>query len=695
MNTLPQAGPLPREAEARWTAAAVCALLAALTWAVFGQTLGHEFFNFDDEQSVYGSPQVVGGLHLASLRWAFTHAVLGHWGPLTTLSHLVDCQVYGLHPWGHHLSNVILHGLGAMLLFAALWRMTACRWRSAFAAAVFAIHPLRVESVAWVTERKDVLSGVLFMLILLAYAGYVRKPSAGRYLALLLVFALGLMAKSMLVTVPFVLLLLDFWPLGRFVRDRATVVKLLWEKLPLLALSAGCAVVQVIAARAALAPLAKLPLSVRIENGVYTYAIQLRDFFWPEKLAVLYPHPGQTFPLGQAAGALAVLMLLSLAVWWRAARQPYLAVGWLWYLGMLFPVIGIIQSGEIARADRYTYLPQIGLAVALAWGAGDLLAALRLRPISIALAATVVLGGLSWQAWRQTAYWKTSETLWRRTIECTERNATAHSNLGVYLLGRNDLDAALREFLAALSITPELPETEFSIGAILARKDRPAEAIRHFETGLRHRPGDVAARNKLGLLLAERGQLDEAVGEFRKAIEAEPGNAGVRDNLATALLRQGRLEEALAQDRKAAELSPGNGDFENGIGIVLVRMGQLPEAIVHYRRALALKPGDANTENNLAWLLATAPSEGVRNGPEAVRLAEHASTAAGGSDALLLSTLAAALAETGRFPEAIQTAEQALRLAGNQGDAALGDMLRSAVDGYRLQRAFRDASVSP
>ena len=365
-----------------YTVAAVCGFLLLAVALVFGQTVRHDFVNYDDNAYVYENPQVAGGLTAHGIAWAFTSFHVSNWHPLTWLSHMLDCQFYGLHAGGHHLTNVLLHAATAILLFLVLRRMTGDLWPSAFVAAVFAIHPLRAESVAWVAERKDVLSGLFFMLTLGAYAGYARRPfSLGRYLTVVLLFALGLMAKPMLVTLPFVLLLLDYWPLGRIGPHRRTGIssfrRVVVEKIPLLALTAASCVATVIAQGTAVIAIDVIPLPSRIANALVSYVAYMGQLFYPAGLAVLYPHPEGGLPIWKVAASSLVLAGISAAalVWRR--RFPYLFVGWFWYVGMLVPVIGLVQVGLHAMADRYTYLPQIGLCIAVTWGVAQLAASRR------------------------------------------------------------------------------------------------------------------------------------------------------------------------------------------------------------------------------------------------------------------------------------------------------------------------------
>jgi len=425
----------------KYTVAAVCGFLLLAVTLVFGQTVGHKFVNLDDNAYIYENPQITQGLTTRGIVWAFTSVHLNNWHPLTSLSHMLDCQLYGLQAGGHHLTSVLLHATVAILLFLVLRRMTGSLWSSAFVATVFAIHPLRAESVAWVAERKDVLSGLFFMLTLWAYVGYSRRSfSTIRYLKVLVLFALGLMAKPMLVTLPFVLLLLDYWPLGRLGQPAASISRrVIVEKLPLLALTAASCVATFIAQGKAVVAIDVIPLPSRIANALVSYIAYIGDLFYPVGLAVLYPYPESGLPIWKvAASAMAVTGISAAALVWRR-RFPYLFVGWFWYVGMLIPVIGLVQVGSHSMADRYTYLPQIGLCIAVTWGIAKLAVSWRYRFWVYGTAAALAVLVLMGLVWRQTSYWRDNETLWTHTLACNARNYLAHNNLGVALTGRGQV----------------------------------------------------------------------------------------------------------------------------------------------------------------------------------------------------------------------------------------------------------------
>src|SRR6266404_8731669 len=421
--------PLQRAVPQTAVIVAICAVLVGITWLVFAQAVRHQFVTYDDPQYVYANPDVSAGVSLPRISWAFTHTIAGNWHPLTTISHMLDCQLYGLKPAGHHFTNVLFHTIAVVLLFLLLQQMTGSLWRSTFVAALFAIHPLHVESVAWISERKDVLSAVFFMLTLAAYVRYVHTLSLGWYLLVLLVFALGLMSKPMLVTAPFLFLLLDYWPLKRFApaapnklrhqrttQAHASIRTILLEKIPLLLLSFASCAATVLAQRHFIDPIGHLSLMERVGNAFLATIVYLRQLVWPSGLSVFYPHPRHTLSIVQVSAAALFLAAISAAAVMYRRKYPFFFTGWFWFLGMLVPVSGIIQVGEQSHADRYTYLPQIGLCILGTWFLADTLCSWRRRRIilSAAMASTVVI--LMCSAWKQTKYWHDGRTLWTHAL---------------------------------------------------------------------------------------------------------------------------------------------------------------------------------------------------------------------------------------------------------------------------------------
>jgi len=614
----------------RWVVFGVCICLALLTWAVFGQTLRHDFVNYDDPRYVYQNTRITNGLNIAGIAWAFTHIHAENWHPLTTITHMLDCQLYGLRAGGHHSTNVLLHTIGVILLFIVLRQMTGAFWQSAFVATVFAVHPLHVESVAWIAERKDVLSGVFFMLTLLAYLHYTRAPSIGRYLTVALVVALGLMSKPMLVTLPFVLLLLDYWPLGRFETHRSNtgrrLLQLVLEKIPLIALSAVSSIVTFLAQRGAIGWTEQLPMSARISNALVAYVIYIRQMFWPARLAVFYPHPENRLPILEISLAFIVLVGITAAAFVFRKKAPYFMTGWLWYLGMLVPVIGLVQVGWQGHADRYTYLPQIGLYIAVTWGVTDLTHSWRFQRMALGVAALIVVGALSWRGRLQTSYWRDSETLFTHALAVTSNNDVALNNLGIIFL--------------------------------------------------------------------DKGQLDDAISKLQAAIDLRPENAPAHDNLAKALLKKGQVTEAMVHYRKFLELEPASVEARNTLGTALIQQGHVREAMDLWQESLAIQPENGNAASNLAWVFATCPEDSIRDGTRAAELGETALRISGGKIPMIYKVLAAAYAENGRFADAVETAKRGAELATTQGNPALATELESNLALYQSGTPLRDRSIT-
>ena len=520
----------------RWAFIAVCVCLAVVTWVVFAQTLRYDFVNYDDPQYVYQNARISSGINFANVAWAFSHIHSENWHPLTTITHMLDCQLHGLNAGWHHFTNVLLHCLAVVLLFVALERMTGALWRSAFVSAVFAVHPLHVESVAWIAERKDVLSAFFFMLTLVAYLYYTRSPSVGRYLTVALAVVLGLMSKPMLVTLPFVLLLLDYWPLGRFKARRSNtrrrVLQLVLEKIPLIALSAVSSIVTFLAQRGAIGWTEQLPVPARISNALVAYVVYIRQMFWPAGLAVFYPHPESRLPVWEISLALIVLVGITAAAFVFRKQAPYFVTGWLWYLGMLVPVIGLVQVGWQGHADRYTYLPQIGLYIAVTWAVADLIRSWRFQRMALGVAALIVVSALSWRGWLQTSYWRDSETLFTHALAVTSNNDVALNNLGIIFLDKGQLDDAISKLEAAIDLRPENAPAHDNLAKALLKKGQVTEAMVHYRKFLELEPANVEARNTLGTALIQQGHVREAIDQWQEVLALQPENGNAASNLA-------------------------------------------------------------------------------------------------------------------------------------------------------------------
>jgi len=525
--------------------------LAALTILVYFQVHDFEFVNFDDRETILGNSHIQNGLTLAGLGWAFTTAYAANWFPVTWISHMIDFQLFGLDSGWHHLTNVMIHTASVLLLFALLRRMTGKVWESAFVSFVFALHPLHVESVAWVSERKDVLSAFFWFLTTWLYLDYVDRPNLRRYLLSLGAFCLGLMSKQMLVTLPFVLLLLDYWPLKR---PKTTIIsRLVMEKVPYMALSVAASVIAFKVQHSAGAVLSvdSIPLATRAANAVISYAAYLGTFFLPSNLAVFYPYP-PSLPAWQIAGSALVLAIVSAL----AIRRPYLTVGWLWYLGTLVPVIGLVQVGEQARADRYTYIPMIGISIMLAWGVAELI---EMRPeMRTTVGALSIAFCTGWLVvcWTQIHYWKNSVRLFERAIMTTENNYIAHLNLGTVLAEQGRTKDALRHLYASVEEKPDHADGHDTLGAVLGQLERTDEAAEQFRQAIRIQPNDSEAHSNLGNVLLAQGKFADASGEFQTALRIFPDFATAHFGLGAALLNLRQTDDAIAQFTEALRIDP-------------------------------------------------------------------------------------------------------------------------------------------
>jgi tetratricopeptide (TPR) repeat protein len=538
--------------------AAVGVALVVVTLGVFGSVLPKTFINYDDDVYVTANPHVQQGLSWSSIAWALTTTEASNWHPLSWLSHMLDVQLYGLDAAKHHWTSLLLHAANTALLFLVFVRMTGALWRSAFVAALFALHPLHVESFAWIAERKDVLSTFFWMLTLAAWLRFLDARSAGRYAAVVVLYALGLMAKPMLVTLPFTLLLLDVWPLGRWTPSWLGLVR---EKAPLFAMSAASCVVTAVAQRkgGALQGLEHFPFADRLANAIASCAIYLGKTVWPASLAVFYPHPHIELPsLAVAGSALAIAGLTFLAI--KTARSyRFVAFGWLWYLGTLVPVIGLVQVGGQGMADRYTYVPLIGIFVATAWGAGAAAETNRQVRNAAAIAACASIVVLAVLSRAQLATWADRETLFRHALAVTSDNWVAHHNLGTVLFNQGKPDEAIVHLTETLRLQPSYTEAHYNLGLALERTGKHAEAIAQFERALQLRPTLAKAHNNIAIILAGEGRTDEAIQHLREAIRIDPLAEKAYFNLGNILLQAGRGTEAVEAFEHALRLKPDDG----------------------------------------------------------------------------------------------------------------------------------------
>jgi protein O-mannosyl-transferase len=811
----------------------VCFGLALITAAAYWPVARLGFINLDDPDYVSSNPRVQAGLTAESIKWAFTAVYASNWHPLTWLSHMLDCQLYHLKPAGHHLTNLAFHLTNTLLLFGMLRCLTGAFWRSACVAALFALHPLHVQSVAWVSERKDVLSAFFFMLTLWAYARYattrdngplpvtsiqhpasgirplssiLHPPSSFYYTLALLLFVLGLLSKPMLVTLPCILLLLDYWPLERMknvecrrknAEPGTTISFIILEKLPFFALSGIFCIVTFLVQRAsgAMTSLSNGPLESRLANAVVAYARYLGKTLWPAKLAVFYPYVHFGLDSWQVVGAGVLLAAVTAGAVVVRKRQPYLLVGWLWFVGMLVPVIGLVQVGKQSLADRYTYLPHIGLFIGLVWGAAAVLgshwmldvgcwlldvARIRRnrsfgarehptsngaffgrldRPLSLALAATTLVVATCMVLTRQQlSHWRDTRTLFEYAAAVTSRNYVAYAVLGNEFADQHQPQAAIEQCERALAISPDYPEAHNTLGNVYAQQGKLDEAIAHYRQAaedksyadprngmanvlnqqgrfaeaeaqcreaLRLSPMHLSAmfclatalhsqgkldeaadcyrhlialnpvlaspHANLGKVLVTSGKADEAISELSLALNLRPEDADTRTILGVTLLSKNRVDEAAAQFLEAARLQPGNALANYNLALIYQSRRQMRQAVDRFHLALKAQPDWPESLNNLAWILAVNPDAAVRNGSEAVDLAERACKLTDYKEPLLVGTLAAAYAEAGRFSDAVRSAEKARALAAAAGQQAIAQKNQELLALYRAGRPYREA----
>lgn len=673
----------------RWVALA----LGLLTLVLYARTGGHGFILLDDAEYVRLNPVVRQGLTWEGVRWAFTTGHISNWHPLTWLSHQLDVTLFGLNPGAFHLVNAGFHAVNAVLLFLLFLRLTGALWPSAFVGAMFAWHPLHVESVAWIAERKDVLSTLFLLLTLWAYAAYAARPGVGRYLVVFTCLALGLMSKPMLVTTPCLMLLLDAWPLGR-VRQARDWGRLVAEKLPLFALVAASCVVTFLAQQGgrAVVSMEVFPLSVRLANAVVAAGEYLLKTVWPVNLAVFYPHPGLRpwWQVGLALAGLGAVTALALA---QARRRPFLAVGWFWYLGTLMPVIGLVQVGDQALADRYTYVPLIGVSLMLAWGGADLA---RRPGLAASVSAAAAIACALWYACSgvQLRHWRNDETLFTHARAATRNNYLAETIVGSMLLGRGQVEPARQSYANALRVRPAYPKALSGMGDVLAAQRRPTEALEFYRQALRWGPQLSDTHNAAGAVLSGLERWEEALGHFAEAVRIEPGFAEAEFNRALALQRLGRLEDSAGAYERAAAWRPGNLPARLGLADVRVAQSRDQDALALLQPWLQADPNAVEALHRVAWIRATSHEPALRDGAEAVILAARASEQTGQQHAPSLIALAAAYAESGRFEDAVRTfqkAEARVVGAGALVDKDLGDRLSRLKPALDARRAYHRA----
>jgi tetratricopeptide (TPR) repeat protein len=559
----------------------ICTALAVITLAVYMQTCNHQFLSFDDEDYVTNNTHVSSGITGRNIMWAFTSVEAANWHPITWLSHMLDVELYGMNPQGHHLTSVIIHTVSSMFLLLFLFRYTGSLWKSSFVAFLFALHPLHVESVAWVAERKEVLSAFFWFLTIFLYSEYVVKKKFILYILAFSAFILGLMSKPMIVTLPIVMLLMDFWPFDRYRHEEqehgpnlfiGRASALIKEKIPFFVCSLLTAVVTIYAQNKgdSIRKLNDIPFGLRIENALISYGKYIVKTLWPHDLAVLYPL-SSFIPLWQVIISLIALILLTLSAFWFRSRHPYLLVGWFWFIVTLLPVIGLIQVGNQSMADRYSYIPLIGLFIMASWGITDLAKNLKHRERVLTLLAGTVIITSAALTWQQLGYWRDNISLYRHTVQVTTGNYFIHNNLGLALASKGNLDEAVQEYVEALQMNPNYAYAHNNLGIAYVNKGNLDKAIQEYKDAIRINPYYVEAHNNLGIVLGNKGKLDGAIQEFQKAISTNPNCIDAHNNLGVVLANKGNLDQAVHEFKEALRINPNYMKAYNNLEIALAQ----------------------------------------------------------------------------------------------------------------------------
>jgi protein O-mannosyl-transferase len=648
-------------------AVGLCLLLIAGIIAVYGQTVGFDFVDYDDPSYVTGCPQVLAGLTWDGVKWAFTAAHAGNWIPLVWLSLMADRTLFGVWPGGFHLVNVAIHIANAILLFLILKRYTKAIWPSFFVAALFALHPLHVESVAWVTERKDTLSTFFWLLTMLAYLRYMEVPTVKRYVIICVVFSLGLMSKSMLVTLPLVLLLMDYWPLRRlWPEDKSagiTFGRLIREKIPMLILSAAVCVVTVITQNSggAVAKIIVVPLGQRVGNALVSYCQYLIKMFWPVDLAVFYPYPVGSIAGWKIAASLIVLLVITIVVL-LLRRRRYLVAGWFWYLGTLAPVIGIVQVGAQSMADRYTYVPLTGIFIMFAWLARDVLSQSRYKKLIAGIGGSAIIGALAVVTFAQVGFWKDTLTLFNRCADVTPDNVIMRKYLGIGFARKGDAESALREFKESLRFESTDARTYYNIGQMLVALGRTDEAAENYSRALELRTDNADAYAALASMKVAKGEIERAIELYNEGIKRNPGDGVLHNGLGVLLLSAGRADDAIQEFEQAVKLKPDSTAYFN-LGLGYAAKKQMKTAMESYAKAIQLDPANADAHYNLgnAYLAQNVPQAAIMEYREAILAKPDYAKA--------YSNMAAALMQTGQLDEAISNFRRAIEIGPNNIEA--------------------------
>jgi tetratricopeptide (TPR) repeat protein len=682
----------------------ISATLAAGVLVAYEPIRHNDFVNYDDDSYITKNPHINQGITQQSVLWAFTEVYSANWHPLTWLSHILDYQLFGLNPVGHHFVSVVLHIVNALLLFWILTNITGVIWPSAFVAAVFALHPIQVESVAWVAERKTAFSGLFWLLTMAAYIHYTRRPGVLRYVLLLLIYGLCVMTKPTVVTLPFALFLLDYWPLGRLQwgqevtnnpkksgQSKVSSGWLIIEKIPLLALSAILSAITFLAQRqwGAVISLEKMPLENRVANMFVSYIRYIGKLIWPSGLAVCYPHPRVSVSDYWVVICAVLFILLCIFSIYICRRRKYAAAGWLWFVGTLVPAIGLVQTGTQAMANRYMYIPMLGLLIIISWGVKDYIDKQPRAKIAAIILGVAVLFSLLVLTRMQVRHWQNSMTLYEYALKVTQNNALAENNYGSALFEAGRLDEAISHLNKALLITPKMAEAEDNLGRVYLKQGKAGEAVACFMKVIENNRTSAEVYSNLGSALIIQKKYDEALKYLGKAMELDPNNPDIHNIMGMVLLSTGRPGEAITHFNYVLQTNTISAEAYANLGSAYIKMDNYEPAIENLTKAIELKPNNIGALNNLAWALATVENTSLRDANRAIEYARHACELTGNKEAGLLDTLAVAYAAGGRFEEAKATAEKALSIAKEMGREELAGKIENRIKLYEAGKPYR------
>ena len=691
----------------------LCVLLAAVVFAVFWQVRNFEFLNYDDSQYVSENKHISTGLKWDNIVYVFTNEHGGNFHPLTGLSHILDCQLFGLKPGLHHLVNLLFHIANTLLLFIVFRQMTGAIWQSTFIAALFAVHPLHVEPVVWISSRKDVLSTLFFLLTIGEYSRYVKNLTTRSYILTLVLFILGLLAKPMLVTLPFVLLLLDYWPLKRlehghidnsdlekkrrsvFTFESSNWCDLIWEKFPFFVVAGiSSTVTYLVFKNAGIVQNTQMfPLSIRIGNALLSYIKYIWKMIWPARLAVFYPYPATALPLWQVLATAMLLLSITILVVCFAKKHRYLFVGWFWFLGTLVPVIGLVQVGLQAMADRYTYIPLIGLLTIVAWGTNDLLVGWKYRKVALSVASFAIVLVLSICASLQTSYWRNSQTLFEHALRVTAGNYVACNNLGLALLEQNKFDEAIVLFKRALQTKHNYGTEYFNLGFAYDKLGRNQDAIDAYNHALAIDPNSAEIYYKMGVIYHRIGHKEDAIRAYSQAIKNKNNFAQAHLNLGVVLLENNQFDQAVLHFNQVRQLDPDNPEPYYHLARAMSLKGKINEAVEYLEEAIKLNCNWVPPLNNLAWFIAVRKDAAFYDPTRAVQLAKRACELTGYNDAAILDTLAVAYAAENRFSEAVDIAQKALKIAQSDNNKQMIIQIQQRLDLYKANKPYIEADL--